>query len=97
MNCKIRSIDLDRLLFAICPEDTQERRAKYREYFLDGRLKAKDINMRYRWDLYWVAVDKGFSFPEERGYLPAHVETALKRIVEDLFEDAALAKSAAEF
>jgi hypothetical protein len=81
MNAKISGIDLDRLTFALAPLDSEERRAMYKRGDYPRAALTKDLAMRYRWDLFWLAVAAGFKFSKE--YNNAHVDTALRRIVVD--------------
>lgn len=80
---KVSPIDLDRLIFAIAPIDTVEARVTYRNLY--SELIVKDINARYRWDLYWAATARGFAFSKDT-YLDAHIDTALRRAVPPLSE-----------
>ena len=77
MSAKIRGHERDRLLFAIAPLDTLERRERYK-----ASVKAADLAKRYRWDLYWLAFDNGFRFDSD-DYTDAHIDTALRNIVVD--------------
>lgn len=62
---------------AIEPLDTAERRAKYLAGDFPRAERCKDLNMRYRWDLYWLARN-----PDHDSYLnDTHIDTALRRIV----------------
>ena len=82
---KVSPIDLDRLIFAIAPIDTAETRVTYRTLQKNPRAAVKDIDMRYRWDLYWAATALGFAFSKDT-YLDAHIDTALRRAVPPLSE-----------
>ena len=43
---------------------------------------VKDLNKRYRWDLFWAATRFERSFREELSYLQdSHIDTALRNIV----------------
>jgi hypothetical protein len=82
---KVSSIDIDRLASAIAPLDTEGMRDSHRKSYAEGYLKCKDADTRYRWDLYWIAVHRGFSFGSDE-YKDAHIDTALRRIVPSLSE-----------
>lgn len=82
---KVSPIDLDRLIFAIAPLDTKGMRDSHRNSYAEGYLKCNDADMRYRWDLYWIAVHRGFSFSKD-SYNDAHIDTALRRAVPPLSE-----------
>jgi hypothetical protein len=44
-----------------------------------------DIDVRYKYDLLWIAVDNGrITYGEFENYLDAHISTALGRIVPKL-------------
>ena len=66
--------------------DTDTRRAAYREGRYPCADRTKDLNMRYRWDLLWVAHGQ---MPDTlRGELnelhDTYIDTALRRIVAQL-------------
>jgi hypothetical protein len=82
---KVSPKDLDNLIFAIAPLDTKDMRDSHRKSYAEGYLKCKDADMRYRWDLYWIAVHRGFSFSKD-SYNDAHIDTALRRAVPPLSE-----------
>ena len=87
-------VDHYRLLeWAITPLDTVERRAQYRSGRFANADRVKDLEMRYRWDLLWMArgsvrahdsLDPIF----DAGYKDAHIDTALRKIVTPLMEGA---------
>lgn len=67
---------------AIAEFDTPERRSRYLAGDFPRSDSTKDLNMRYRWDLYWVARP---TFPREwmrdMGLIDSHIDTALRKIV----------------
>jgi hypothetical protein len=46
---------------------------------------VKDLNKRYRWDLFYYATSKDQPFRDELGYLQdSHIDTALRNIVKPI-------------
>lgn len=78
---KVSQRDIERLTEAVADIDTPERRAHYRDSGQYGPYGwwtlVKDVDKRYRWDVYWIAYDRGFRF-ETEGLLDEHVDTALR-------------------
>jgi hypothetical protein len=80
---------------AIAPLDLEEYRVKYRAGDIARFDSVKDINKRYRWDLYWFAVRirnhailsgeydiEPSAIPDStNGYNMDHIDTALRSIV----------------
>ena len=69
---------------AIAEFDTPDRRASYVAGDFPRSANVKDLDKRYRWDLYW---DVQPSFPRE--WRPSdiddsHFDTALRKIVKPL-------------
>lgn len=77
--------DFQALSAAIAPLDTAETRDLYRTR--SPRIPrielTKDIDVRYRWDLYWSV--RGYTLIHG-DYLTSHIDTALRRIVAPLTE-----------
>jgi hypothetical protein len=70
------------------PLDTEETRQRYREGSFPRADGVKNLDMRYRWDLWHAArgvevikVENGW-YPE--GINDTHIDTALRRIVAPL-------------
>ena len=82
---KVSPKDLDNLIFALAPLDTKELRDAHLTSYAKGELRCKDANVRYRWDLYWTAVYRGFSFSKDT-YNDAHIDTALRNAVPPLID-----------
>lgn len=64
---------------AVAPFDTDESRTAYRNAGL--------TSMRYRWDMFWRAVDKrrfNVQDLDKEDLNDAHVDTALRKIIPDL-------------
>jgi hypothetical protein len=67
---------------ALAPLDTPERRARYRSGDFPNADKVRDLDTRYRWDTYYLAVDSGaLTYDTLRNLNGAHTETVLRRIV----------------
>lgn len=71
---------------AIQPLDSDARRQQYRDGDFPRADKVKDLNMRYRWDLFWGA--KGYDVLrqspdgyESGQYYDSHIDSALRKIV----------------
>lgn len=65
--------------------DTEHTRATYRDGQFPRAERVKDLDKRYRWDLYYAA--KGWDLPGMDGLTDAHVDTALRVIVPPLGSD----------
>lgn len=79
---------LDALKAEVTKLDTPEQRARYRAGDFPRSELVKDLDKRYRWDLFWVA---GLSLNDAEVLLPedvndGHIDTALRRIVPPLGE-----------
>ncbi len=72
----------------VAPLDTAERRQAYREGRFPRAEAVKDLDMRYRWDLYYAGrvsdVLDRWSGGDDDGLKDAHIDTALRRIVPPL-------------
>ena len=72
----------------IAPLDTVERRQAYREGRFPRAEAVRDLDMRYRWDLYYAGrvsdvFDTGIGGGDE-GLTSDHIDTGLRRIVPPL-------------
>lgn len=65
---------------AIAPVNNEENRDRYRRGDFPRAEKTKDLNMRYRWDLYWHANAVAGRF-DTSGLNDAHIDTVLRSIV----------------
>ena len=74
---------MDRIALAarIAPLDTPERRARYIAGDFPRAAAVKDLDTRYRWDLFYAARPYDL-IPE--GFTDARIDTALRRIVAPL-------------
>ena len=70
----------------VCQLDNQSRRVRY----LDGDFyrsdKVKDLDKRYRWDLFWGANAGTWVTTLDYDVNDTHIDTALKSIVPALSE-----------
>ena len=85
---KIKPEHLAKLEALIEPFDTLQRRTQYLKGAFHNADKVKDLNKRYRWDLFWDAT-AGTHHNELRNQMweymnDTHIDTALKSIVKDL-------------
>lgn len=79
---KITAEHLANLAQAIEPLDTPERRTAYRSGDFPRADAVKDLDKRYRWDLFWAAWDAAGQSPDFLAqYNDSHIDTALRRIV----------------
>lgn len=82
---KMAAPDFAALKAAIEPLDTAERRQVYREGKFARAELVKDLDTRYRWDLYWMVGGLHGVLPDvTHDYKDAHIDTALRRIVAPL-------------
>lgn len=87
---KVTAEHLANLTEAIAPLDTPERRTAYRSGNFAKADRVKDLDKRYRWDLFWAAWDAAGQSPEFLAqYNDAHLDTALRHIVPVLGEEPA--------
>jgi len=68
---------------AIAPVDTQANRDRYRSGDFPRSDRTKDLDKRYRWDLYYHAHDTVGPF-HTTGLNDAHIDTMLRSIVAPL-------------
>ena len=81
---KITEHDLGVLRRLIEPHDTPERRKRYLEGDFHNAHKVRDLNCRYRWDLYTHCVPS-HDMRRLYDYLDdKHIDTALRSIVKEL-------------
>lgn len=82
---RVTTSDLARIAAAVTPLDTVELRATYRARDIPRGELVKDIDKRYRWDLFWTA--GGMELIAGGGsYTDAHIDTALRHVVPALGE-----------
>lgn len=76
---KITAEHVNELKAIITPWDTEEMREQYRKGDFHRAEEVKDVDKRYRWDLFWASKAwRDFDHPE---YDNAHIDTALRSIV----------------
>lgn len=82
---KVSDADFAILKAAIEPVDLPEYRSRYKNRDIARADSVKDINKRYRWDLYYFAARQRGSLPDStNGYNMDHIDTALRKIVPDI-------------
>jgi hypothetical protein len=80
---KVDKDTLVRITDAIAPLDTPELRQDYREGRFPRADQVDDLDVRYRWDLFWKA--GGWRLlPSGHGLDSSHIDTALRRVVAGL-------------
>lgn len=77
----------------VLPLDTESRRERYRNGDYPRAEHTKDIDRRYRWDLFWEAFEdiRNGDVPMDAyldSHLDSHLDTALRSIVPPLTEPA---------
>lgn len=80
MSARIPTEQVEALRALIAPLDTEDRRAAYREGRFPRADRVKDLDKRYRWDLFWDTRG-ALGVVGERDLLDSHIDTALRRIV----------------
>ena len=82
---KIKPEHLEEMRKFIAPIDTEERREQYRKGDFPRAEAVKDLNKRYRWDLFNVSVSAKWVCNVLYKYShDEHIETALRSIVKPL-------------
>lgn len=82
---KVTDKDFQVMEDAIKPLDTDYWRERYRNRDIPRAESVKDIDKRYRWDLYYAAARVHGGLPDSTsGYNMSHIDTALKKIVKPL-------------
>lgn len=80
---RVDKVTLDRMREAIAPLDTPQTRARYVAGDFPRADMVRDLDMRYRWDIYYSA--GGYRLlPEDADLTDAHIYTALRRVVPSL-------------
>lgn len=80
---KVRTEDLNSLAAAIAPLDTAERRETYRAGRFARSDKVRDLDKRYRWDLYWDCAYR-LDYDQYEDLKDSHIDTALRALVTPL-------------
>lgn len=76
---KLDRSTVERMRVALAPLDTDERREAYRRGEFPRADRVKDLDKRYRWDLWYMVPARWDLVPEDVDN--AHIDTALRRIV----------------
>lgn len=71
-----------KLVDAICPVDTETRRHAYLSGDFPRAETVKDLDMRFRWDMFYIA--NGPAIVRDGNYTSDHIDTALRKIVQSL-------------
>ena len=87
---KATAADIAVLKSAIEPLDTPERRAQYLAGDFVRSELVKDLDKRYRWDLFWAAWETGVFEVLVLDWSDNHVDTALRHVVPVLAEEVAV-------
>ena len=81
---KMDKATLDKIKDAIAPLDTPELRQRYRDGDFPRADATRDLDMRYRWDLFWKA--GGYRLlPSKNGLDSSHIDTGLRRVVPSIY------------
>lgn len=78
---KMSQSHFEQLSDAIKALDTEEVRKRYRARDIPRAELVKDIDVRYRWDLYYAATHFNRELYFDGIYADAHIDTALRKIV----------------
>lgn len=82
---KVTPEHFETLKAAIEPLDKEEYREQYRQRKIARADTVRDINVRYRWDLYYFAAKQVGGLPDStNGYKMNHIDTALRKIVPNI-------------
>lgn len=85
MSLAIKPEHLEVVRAAIAPLDTEATRARYRKGDFPGAGAVKDLDKRYRWDLFWAAGLSQFTVDTLYRYIAdPHIDSALRSIVKPL-------------
>ena len=78
---KATADNIANLRAALSPLDTPENREAYRSGAFPRSDAVKDLDRRYRWDLYWASGSREALAMYDAGCNDTHIDTALKSIV----------------
>ena len=68
----------------IVAHDTEYRRQQYKSGEFPRSNLVKDLNKRYRWDLYWATVPSSLVNELYKYVNDEHIDTALRNIIPPL-------------
>lgn len=78
MSLKITPAELEQLRSRITPHDTEFRREQYRTGKFFNSHRTRDLDKRYRWDLFWT-VRTELNLTSD--LKDSHIDSALRAIV----------------
>lgn len=81
---KVTTEHFNAMFAAIKPFNTESRREDYRLGQFPRAELVKDLDKRYRWDLFWMSGAE--TVVRDVGYADAHIDTALRKIVAPLIK-----------
>ena len=85
MSTKIPAPTVEAMRQRIAPLDCEANRAAYRDGNFPRADRGRDLDRRYRWDLYWAAQCQPILDQANiEGLLDSHIDTALRAIVRPL-------------
>lgn len=84
MALKMMPADVERIRAAIAPLDTDELREVYRSREFPRSDETRDLDKRYRWDLFKASGVKPWEF-YDMGMTDSHIDSALRSIVQPLY------------
>jgi hypothetical protein len=79
---RVTSEHLTALKEKIEPLDTPERRVLYIKGAFPNASLTKDLNKRYRWDLFWASGASKLLYDTD--YNDSHIDTALRSLVPEI-------------
>ena len=85
MAAKIKPQIVERMRALMEIHDSPERRADYRAGRFPRSNTVNDLDVRYRWDLYWFS-EAFKALPKDHDFDDRHIDTALRSIVPPLGE-----------
>lgn len=84
-NARIKGEQFERLVDAVAPLDTPEHRERYLAGDFPRADAVKDLDKRYRWDLFWAGGNNEWIMQAYHdGLDDTHVDSALRSIVPPL-------------
>lgn len=73
---------------AVAQVDNAERRNRYIVGDYPRAGHTKDINKRYRWDTYYLAIDRGLiTYDTLRDLQDSHIDTVLRQVIPTLTKE----------
>jgi len=81
---KVTPEHLEAMSSLIKPLDTDDARSRYVAGDFPNADKTRDLDKRYRWDLFWASGSAHVLWNSGTDYADAHIDTALRNIVRPL-------------